>query len=251
VKHLARNLTTVLSAVVLAVVGLATLATPAKAAPLTWFSKFQITSGTTPTGYAEIWFTADWGGLNGSLCVVDNVTNGRGVFVRITGFWVNGSSQSTPRFHSGSGTQKPYGREYCTNFALDPAPQHLQRFRIDKGNYWGGTVQLTDVDWHPNKSTGTSPLAFTVWQNDIPLRYGNEPYCSAAPSSWNCTQTRRYIRRNETVWVWCQKWGGQSVGGNPYWLYVSWNNTDDDWSGWIPSYPLNYPQRWVDHIPYC
>jgi hypothetical protein len=252
VKHLARTLTSVLTVVLLALAGLATLATPASATPYTWFSKFQITSGTTPTGYAEVWFTADWDSTTGSVCVVDNATNGKGVFIRINGFWLDGASRSTPRFNSGAGVQKPYGQEYCTTFTLTGSTRVLlNQFRIDKGNYWGSTVQQTDSDWHPTQATGTSPRAYTVWQNSIPLRFGNEPTCSAAPSASNCTRTRAYIPRNAQVWVSCQKWGAQTVGGNPYWVQVSWEHNGEDWLGWIPSYPLNYPQRWVDHIPYC
>ena len=231
--------------------GATAAAEPGTRSVYTSYTQLQVKYYGSPTGHITIWWHSEWNYTDAEVCLVDNVRNGKGIWAQFTGSWVNGPSVSTGRFFSGWGAQKPYGQEYCTTFGLRADMSHfLSDIRIDKGNYWGSTVVFNDADVYPNPTQWSGPN-LSIWVDEVAMRYGGEPNCSAAPSTANCPLIKQFLHRNDVVNIGCQKWGAETVGGNPYWVFAQIGSEYDDWKGWIPSYYVNYPYNWIDGLGYC
>jgi len=94
---------------------------------------------------------------------------------------------------------------------------------------------------------------FTTWATNVNVRNNNAnpTVCTDAPSVTNCPHVAGQM--NPGVWfsAWCQT-TGQTVGGNPYWVYISAPMPNSpNFSGWIASYYIDYPDNVLPDTQFC
>ncbi|MFI6038534.1 hypothetical protein ACIBBD_31260 [Streptomyces sp. NPDC051315] len=88
---------------------------------------------------------------------------------------------------------------------------------------------------------------YGVWATGVNIRAGGE-FCHLYPSTWECDRIVNQVSAPEAVYVYCQEYGGQSVGGNPYWLWVAPTHGE---RGWMASYYIDNVTNWIDGVPDC
>ncbi|GHA09052.1 hypothetical protein GCM10010372_05610 [Streptomyces tauricus] len=91
--------------------------------------------------------------------------------------------------------------------------------------------------------------AFTTWATNVNVRHNNSNFaaCNNSPSVANCPNVEGQVNPGVSFEAWCQKIGSQTVGGNPYWVYVILPNFD----GWMASYYVDYPDNVLPDTPFC
>ncbi|MCT9081533.1 hypothetical protein [Streptomyces fulvoviolaceus] len=90
--------------------------------------------------------------------------------------------------------------------------------------------------------------SYGVWGTNVNVRWNNSEWCSLYPSTANCPTVRDRVSHPESVWVYCQQEGGQTVGGNPYWVWVL---TPRGERGYMASYYISNVTNWIDGVPLC
>lgn len=129
------------------------------------------------------------------------------------------------------------------------------------------TAGLSLVATAPAGATGTEPSgsrpvvtgksegdvsikrAFTTWATNVNVRHnnGNFATCNNSPSVANCPNVRGQVNPGDSFEAWCQKLGSQTVGGNPYWVYV----IRPAFEGWMASYYVDYRDNVLPDTPFC
>ncbi|MEK8106400.1 hypothetical protein NKG94_16475 [Micromonospora sp. M12] len=66
------------------------------------------------------------------------------------------------------------------------------------------------------------------------------------PAPWACPNILTKVSAPQHVYILCQK-AGETVGGNPYWVYVRVNGVQ----GWMASYYTNNATNWIDGLGIC
>ncbi|GGK31097.1 hypothetical protein GCM10011583_73690 [Streptomyces camponoticapitis] len=91
--------------------------------------------------------------------------------------------------------------------------------------------------------------AFTTWATNVNVRHNNSNFatCNNSPSAANCPNVRGQVNPGVSFEAWCQKIGSQTVGGNPYWVYV----ILPSFEGWMASYYVDYPDNVLPDTPFC
>ncbi|MEU9055569.1 hypothetical protein AB0D37_35070 [Streptomyces sp. NPDC048384] len=91
--------------------------------------------------------------------------------------------------------------------------------------------------------------AFSTWATNVNVRHNNASLttCGMSPSTANCPNIRGQVNPGASFEVWCQKIGSQTVGGNPYWVYIITPNFD----GWMASYYIDYPDNVLPDTRSC
>ncbi|MFG2463285.1 hypothetical protein ACGFWE_40400 [Streptomyces sp. NPDC048523] len=91
--------------------------------------------------------------------------------------------------------------------------------------------------------------AFTTWATNVNVRHNNSNFaaCNNSPSVANCPNVRGQVNPGDSFEAWCQKVGSQTVGGNPYWVYV----IRPTFEGWMASYYVDYPDNVLPDTPFC
>ncbi|MGN9821413.1 hypothetical protein ACTMUQ_39575 [Streptomyces sp. SD11] len=91
--------------------------------------------------------------------------------------------------------------------------------------------------------------AFTTWATNVNVRHNNSNFaaCNNSPSAANCPNVRGQVNPGVSFEAWCQKIGSQTVGGNPYWVYVILPNFE----GWMASYYVDYADNVLPDTPFC
>lgn len=102
-----------------------------------------------------------------------------------------------------------------------------------------------------DKSEGdvTIQRAFTTWATNVNVRHNDASLttCGMSPSTTNCPNIRGQVSQGTSFEVWCQMVGSQTVGGNPYWVYIITPNFD----GWMASYYIDYPDNVLPDTRSC
>jgi hypothetical protein len=220
-----------------------------------WESRHWVQSGTSDTGWMGVnWYWSD-GGIAGFVCIVDNVANGKGVYVQFNGnFTVDGSYEAwagTGNIASGNGEQKPWGQQYCTSFSIYPGGAHGYRLNwvnVNMGNYSGGSFVWNNTDQVPNRNFPPDWKQGRVWTS-VDVRGDSEwANCLDWPNR-QCGVYAGTIPAGKQILIREQRLG-EWVGGNPYWLDIAyWNEGDPTmYGGWIPSYYLDYRKNFVDNV---
>ncbi|WP_327722823.1 hypothetical protein OG381_48655 (plasmid) [Streptomyces sp. NBC_00490] len=90
---------------------------------------------------------------------------------------------------------------------------------------------------------------FTTWATNVNVRHNNASLttCGMSPSTTNCPNIRGQVNPGDSFEVWCQMVGSQTVGGNPYWVYIITPNFD----GWMASYYIDYPDNVLPDTRSC
>ncbi|MFI8215859.1 hypothetical protein [Streptomyces sp. NPDC085932] len=90
---------------------------------------------------------------------------------------------------------------------------------------------------------------FGTWATNVNVRHNDASLttCGMSPSTTNCPNIRGQVNRGDSFEVWCQKIGSQTVGGNPYWVYIITPNFD----GWMASYYIDYPDNVLPDTRFC
>ncbi|TXS35535.1 hypothetical protein EAO75_44085 [Streptomyces sp. uw30] len=91
--------------------------------------------------------------------------------------------------------------------------------------------------------------AFSTWATNVNVRHNNSNLttCGMSPSTANCPNIRGQVNPGVSFEVWCQKIGSQTVGGNPYWVYIILPNFE----GWMASYYVDYPDDVLPETRSC
>lgn len=91
---------------------------------------------------------------------------------------------------------------------------------------------------------------FTTWATDVNVRTDSAPgfRCPEFPSPGNCPQVIGKAQPGDQLEVTCQT-RGETVGGNPYWVFVV--NRTRDLDGWMASYYISHPDNWLPGVPQC
>ncbi|TKT06797.1 hypothetical protein E4U92_26045 [Streptomyces galbus] len=88
---------------------------------------------------------------------------------------------------------------------------------------------------------------YAVWGTNVNLRTGGEE-CQLRPGTVNCFRVVNQVSAPEAVYVYCQSYGIESVGGNPYWLWVMPTHGE---RGYMSSYYIDNVTNWIDGVPEC
>ncbi|WP_190038235.1 hypothetical protein [Streptomyces fructofermentans] len=114
-----------------------------------------------------------------------------------------------------------------------------------------GTVAPGSLPAVAGKGEGdvTIQRAFTTWATNVNVRHNNASVttCGMSPSTANCPNIRGQVNPGTSFEVWCQRTGSQTVGGNPYWVYIITPNFD----GWMASYYIDYPDNVLPDTRFC
>ncbi|WP_130584703.1 hypothetical protein [Streptomyces sp. SID5473] len=115
-----------------------------------------------------------------------------------------------------------------------------------------GATDTVPRDGRPvveNRGEFTVERSFTTWATNVNVRHNNADYarCNNSPSVANCPNVRGKVNPGQSFEAWCQKRGSQTVGGNPYWVYI----IRPDFSGWMASYYVDYPDHVLPDTPFC
>ncbi|GAA4933107.1 hypothetical protein ACFPM3_04295 [Streptomyces coeruleoprunus] len=101
----------------------------------------------------------------------------------------------------------------------------------------------------------TRPAAnrvFSTWATNVNARVdvdGSHGFrCPEFPSPGNCPKVTGQSQPGDRLEVTCQT-KGQTVGGNPYWVYV--DNLNRGFHGWMASYYIDHPDNWLPGVPQC
>ncbi|WP_331737289.1 hypothetical protein [Streptomyces sp. NBC_00019] len=91
--------------------------------------------------------------------------------------------------------------------------------------------------------------AFSTWATNVNVRHNNASLttCGMSPSTTNCPDIRAQVNPGDSFEVWCQMVGSQTVGGNPYWVYIITPSFD----GWMASYYIDYPDNVLPDTRFC
>ncbi|MGW0846772.1 hypothetical protein ACWD26_43000 [Streptomyces sp. NPDC002787] len=89
---------------------------------------------------------------------------------------------------------------------------------------------------------------YGVWAANVNVRSITSEQCYLWPSASNCPSVVDRVSSPESVWVYCQTEGSQTVGGNPYWVNV---RTARGQSGYMASYYISNVTNWIDGVPQC
>ncbi|WP_149180017.1 hypothetical protein [Streptomyces sp. TRM49041] len=93
---------------------------------------------------------------------------------------------------------------------------------------------------------------FTTWATDVNARVdvaGSGSFrCPEFPSPANCPKVTGRSQPGDRLEVTCQT-KGQTVGGNPYWVYV--DNPNRGFHGWTASYYISHPDNRLPGVPQC
>ncbi|MFD5629131.1 MULTISPECIES: hypothetical protein [unclassified Streptomyces] len=98
------------------------------------------------------------------------------------------------------------------------------------------------------QATGHGEGYYGVWASGINVRDGGGELCYLYPSTANCPTVQTTVSSPAQVWVYCQQEGAQSVGGNPYWVWVL---TPSGHRGYMASYYTDNATNWIDGVPNC
>ncbi|KOX20702.1 hypothetical protein ADL06_27075 [Streptomyces sp. NRRL F-6491] len=88
---------------------------------------------------------------------------------------------------------------------------------------------------------------YGVWASNVNLRTGGEE-CQLRPGTVNCFRVVNQVSAPAAVYVYCQTYGVESVGGNPYWLWVMPTHGE---RGYMSSYYIDNASNWIDGVPEC
>ncbi|MFJ2610499.1 hypothetical protein ACIO13_36940 [Streptomyces sp. NPDC087425] len=101
----------------------------------------------------------------------------------------------------------------------------------------------------PAGAAPASDRYYQTWATDVNVRVSNaDPEgCGRRPSVANCPDVRGRVQPGTQFYVYCQGPGGQTVGGNPYWLMIG----TDRLTGWMASYYVDYPNNRLPDVPDC
>lgn len=94
---------------------------------------------------------------------------------------------------------------------------------------------------------GRGPNWYGVWASSVNVRTGGEQ-CHLWPSTSTCPIVKETVSAPRTVYVHCQTEGSQTVGGNPYWVWVQTTNGS---YGFMASYYIQNQTNWIDGVPQC
>ncbi|ANJ06098.1 hypothetical protein GCM10010220_12310 [Streptomyces parvulus] len=97
-------------------------------------------------------------------------------------------------------------------------------------------------------ATGHGEGYYGVWASGVNVRAGGGEQCYLYPSAANCPTVQTTVSSPAQVWVYCQQEGAQSVGGNPYWVWVL---TASGHRGYMASYYTDNATNWIDGVPSC
>lgn len=97
-------------------------------------------------------------------------------------------------------------------------------------------------------ATGHGVGWYGIWGNNVTVRDGGYA-CHTYPAVGTCTSIKGYVNSWHNAFVWCQK-AGQTVGGNPYWVYVT-TDTNPQFGGFMASYYIENSSNWIDGVPPC
>ncbi|WP_405552139.1 hypothetical protein OHV08_00460 [Streptomyces canus] len=95
---------------------------------------------------------------------------------------------------------------------------------------------------------GHGPGNYGVWATNVSVRDITSENCYLWPSAANCPSVIDHVSRPESVWVYCQTEGAQTVGGNPYWVEV---RTARGNVGYMAGYYISNVTNWIDGVPQC
>ncbi|MEU5161904.1 hypothetical protein AB0G74_20195 [Streptomyces sp. NPDC020875] len=114
-----------------------------------------------------------------------------------------------------------------------------------------GATDAVSPDGRPVVRTAGDGIerTFTTWATNVNVRHNNADYarCNNSPSVANCPNVRGRVSPGQPFEAYCQKRGSQTVGGNPYWVYV----IRPSFSGWMASYYVDYPDHVLPDTPWC
>lgn len=96
-------------------------------------------------------------------------------------------------------------------------------------------------------ATGHGQGWYGIWGNNVNVRERVSADCFLYPSVGNCPDIVGQVNSWNNAYVWCQQLG-QSVGGNPYWVWVS---ADNGLDGWMSSYYIENSSNKIDGVPQC
>ncbi|WAU83412.1 hypothetical protein O1Q96_29220 [Streptomyces sp. Qhu-G9] len=99
----------------------------------------------------------------------------------------------------------------------------------------------------PAHADGHGPGNYGVWASGVNVRDGGE-WCQLYPSPTECTRIVATVSAPSQVYVYCQQAGGQTVGGNPYWVWVI---APNGVRGWMAGYYIKNNSNWIDGVPDC
>ncbi|SFC41924.1 hypothetical protein [Streptomyces aidingensis] len=90
---------------------------------------------------------------------------------------------------------------------------------------------------------------FTTWATKVNVRHNNADWgaCNTSPSVANCPDVQGRVNPGDYFEAWCQKEGSQTVGGNPYWVYV----IMPSFEGWMASYYVDHPDNVLPDVAWC
>ncbi|WP_165984937.1 hypothetical protein [Streptomyces sp. YIM 98790] len=90
---------------------------------------------------------------------------------------------------------------------------------------------------------------FTTWAAKVNVRHNeaDPARCNASPSVPRCPDARGQVNPGDSFEAWCQKEGSQTVGGNPYWVYV----ITPGFEGWLAGYYVGHPDDVLPDTPWC
>ncbi|MEU6306457.1 hypothetical protein PGH47_23145 [Streptomyces sp. HUAS 31] len=97
-------------------------------------------------------------------------------------------------------------------------------------------------------ATGHGPGNYGVWASGVNVRAGGGEQCYLYPSAANCPDIQTTVSNPTQVWVYCQQEGAQSVGGNPYWVWVL---TPSGHRGYMASYYIDNVTNSIDGLERC
>jgi hypothetical protein len=92
---------------------------------------------------------------------------------------------------------------------------------------------------------------FQVWASNVNIREStwDPTTCALAPSVAHCPDIQGQAQPGHDLYVACQRIGGQTVGGNPYWVNVE--DLNNGATGWMASYYIDYPDNRLPNVPDC
>ncbi|MER7561488.1 hypothetical protein ACGFWE_04840 [Streptomyces sp. NPDC048523] len=97
-------------------------------------------------------------------------------------------------------------------------------------------------------ATGHGEGYYGVWASGVNVRAGGGEQCYLYPSATNCPDVQTTVSSPARVWVYCQQEGAQSVGDNPYWVWVL---TASGHRGYMASYYTDNATNWIDGVERC
>ncbi|GHJ44005.1 hypothetical protein Cs7R123_13470 [Catellatospora sp. TT07R-123] len=109
-----------------------------------------------------------------------------------------------------------------------------------------GMVAATTLAATPAHASGYGVGWYGIWASSVNVRNNGGDACYNYPGPANCPTVLTTVSAPQQVYVYCQK-AGETIGGNPYWVYAYANGM----YGWLAGYYTDNATNWIDGVPTC